>query len=94
MKKSDIALLAECVLSYLQQLPNGAEISTHEAVTEVYKAVGQELIPDWEEYVDLFDLHVQVCLNAKRYRLKLDDSKYHDMTVGLPYCIPYIVSHT
>lgn len=40
MKKSDIALLAECVLSYLQQLPNGAEISTHEAVTEVYKAVG------------------------------------------------------
>jgi hypothetical protein len=80
------------ILDYLTYLPEGTEISTSEAVQQMH-----------EKYINLPNLDGDsghwitidsiIWENAHLYGLFLDDSKYHNQYVGLPYNIPYIIRH-
>lgn len=93
MKKRETERLAVRVLTYLSQLPDGAELSTYEAVKQIYEVSQQETKPDAIEFEDWFAIHEHIWGKAGMYGLELDDSKYHDQVVGLPQHIPFVVTH-
>jgi len=76
---------ASRIYDYLKTLPDGTETST-------YDAVGQ--IPDLsleEVEEDLWDIHFALLGKINMgHKYEADFSKYDDMFVGLPYCIPFV----
>ena len=93
MKQQELERLAVWVLQHLAALPDDTELSTYEAVGQVYEATKHEPNPEAIEFEEWFTLNELVWVKAGMYGLKLDDSKYNDLVVGLPHHIPFVVTH-
>ena len=76
MKQREIEELAIRVLQHLATLSNGSELSTYEAVQQVFERTDQEPRPDAIEFEDWFTLNRLIWDKSGIYGLKLDDSKY------------------
>ena len=96
MKTAKIKIIVKNLLSYLEGLPLGSEISTYEAIWAVY---GKGLCPagtaaiDNEQYAsqDLMAVDLALSKSARRKGLILDKSAYDGCAVGLPYAIPFVL---
>ena len=93
MKQRELERLAVEVLRHLTELPEGTELSTYEAVGQVFEQTDQNPYPDTIEFEDWFTLNRLIWDKAGIYGLKLDDSKYADQVIGLFHHIPYVVRH-
>ena len=87
-----IRTLANLVLQYLRELPDGTEITTEEALQQVCATGDVAPYADWD-LCEWNELHLSVWDRAKRKGLILDDSQYANQCVGLFYRIPYVVRH-
>lgn len=87
MDKRKINEIAGKVLAHLGTLPIGAELSMWQATKQAH---GCNDLDD----MDLFEINKQVRHEAKKAGIVLDDSKYDDCDVGLPFNIPFVIKKT
>ena len=99
--KLDYKAIASRVYSFLKTLPDGTELSTHEAVD---KALGtpQVQYKDYCGYTyyygdivikenDYWDIHYALLGKiGMGHKYEADFSNYEDQCVGLPYNIPFV----
>ena len=88
--------LAEHVLTLLEGVPEGAEGSIDRYValacdTDGGKDVFRGQIIDLNE---LFDIDFYIWRHAADHGLRLDNSEYADMMLGLPFSVPFRVYHS
>ena len=99
--KLDYKAIASRVYGFLKTLPNGTELSTHEAVD---RALGTPEVQykDYSGYTyfyggtivkedDFWDIHYALLGKiGMGHKYEADFSKYEDQNVGLPYNIPFV----
>ena len=100
-QKLDYKGIATRVYDFLKTLPDGTELSTHEAVD---KALGKPKVQykDYSGYTyyyggtvikedDFWDIHYALLGKiGMGHKYEADFSKYEGQTVGLPYNIPFV----
>lgn len=83
-KERNKELALQCY-NYLKSLPDNSEVSTWEIVEKVLKGSDISEIED-----ELFEVHYYIRFLIGREGLYImDNSKYRDLCVGLPYNVPY-----
>lgn len=87
--------IADKILNYLLSLPEGTEITTSQALKNMCDGATKAgesgiLCPELSTR-DLFEINLAVRKGASEKGLILDDSKYTDAPMGLPFHNPYTV---
>jgi len=100
-EKLDYKTIASRLYDYLKSLPNGTELSTHEALDKLF---GKPQV-QYKDYSgctyfyggivikedDFWDIHDSLMGKiAMGHKYDADFSKYEDQCVGLPYNIPFV----
>ena len=100
-EKLDYKSIASQLYDYLKTLPNGTEISTHEAVDKIL-GKPQVQYTDYSGYIyfyggtvieedNFWDIHNSLMGKiAMGHKYDTDFSKYENQHVGLPYNIPFV----
>ena len=78
-EKLDYKAIASRLYDYLKSLPNGTELSTHEALDKLF-GKPQVQYKDYNGWGKI----------AMGHKYDADFSKYEDQCVGLPYNIPFV----
>lgn len=103
-QKLDCKAIASRVYGFLKTLPDGTEISTHEAID---KALGKPVVQyvkykDCSGYIylyggtvvkenDFFEIHNALQrIIGMDHKYEVDFRKYGDVPVGRPYNIPFV----
>lgn len=94
--KKEVQEIALEILDYIATLEEGVEISTGEVIRNLYGGWNDNHLygikgDEYEEY-DLVAIDYAVKRNASKKGLRLDNSKYDGMVIGLPHNIGYIVT--
>jgi len=76
------------VVELIKTLPSGTETTTAILTGEV---LGKEFVNN--EPIELMEINQRVFEECEKINITLDNSKYNDSIVGLPYNIPFIVRH-
>lgn len=99
--KLDYKAIASRVYDFLKTLPNGTELSTHDAID---KALGKPEV-QYKDYCgytyfyggtvikenDFWDIHYALLgIIGMGHKYEADFSKYEGQNVGLPYNIPFV----
>jgi hypothetical protein len=100
-EKLDYKTIASRLYDYLKSLPNGTELSTHEALDKLF-GKPQVQYKDYNGCTyfyggivikedDFWDIHDSLMGKiAMGHKYDADFSKYEDQNVGLPYNIPFV----
>ena len=84
MDKREINEIVKKIMVYLGTLPIGTELTMWQATKQAHGCNGLDDI-------DLFEIDKQVRNEVKKTGKVLDDSKYDNCDVGLPFNIPFVI---
>ncbi|MBQ7992549.1 MAG: hypothetical protein IJ252_05910 [Solobacterium sp.] len=84
-RKETIKSIVSAMINDLRECEDGTETTTYELVSR-YRKYGIE-------DKDLFEVDRLLFKEAGKSRIFLDNSRYDDLAVGLPYNIPFIVDN-